>query len=241
MEFVVVVFGVLIALWLQERVNRANEANTLAAAEEAIHSELDDNLMILVAHKAVDQCLSDRLNEVDNRVSDGGRAEPITGHPLMNLKPGAPGKGIDPIYVFFDLRVQNTAWTSAMSSGALARMDRKKFNKLAEIYGVYRMIDDALVRDVDAGNSLKVLAYGTDLTPELRAQLISAMNVAARDRQFLSNKTSPAYMAGEMRQIGWNDKAAMDSRIADFTKSMHGFGVYLRPCAKPFANPFATH
>lgn len=243
MEFVVVVAGVLLALWLQERVSRANDAQRLRAAESAIHSELDDNLMILIAHAAVDRCLSDRLSEIEDRISSSTHAVPITGHPLMlprTVKLNGGGTPVGVVYVFFDMRVQDTAWNSAMASGALSQMERERFNQLGTIYSEYRMIDSALVANIDAGNNLQVLAYGTKLTPELRARLISAMNVASRNRQFLSNSTTPSFIAGQMRDLGWNDKEPIDSRINDFTKSMHGFGFYLRPCAKSFANPFAV-
>ena len=239
MEFIVVVIGVLLALWLQERVSQANDAKTMRAAEAAIHSELDDNLMILIAHTAVDQCLYDRIHEIQDQIRQQGRTTPIVGHALTQpTAPKKPGTA-DIMYTFFDLRVQDSAWTSAEASGALAQMDRGEFNMLAQIYGEYRMVDDALAKDIESGNTLQVLGYGTELTPDLRARLVSAMTQASHDRQFLTNSVSAAYVAGQMRELGWNDKAAIDSRIADFTKSMHGFGVYLRPCAKPFANPFA--
>lgn len=243
MEFVVVVAGVLLALWLQERVSEANDDQRMRAAEAAIRSELDDNLMILIAHTAVDRCLSDRLLEVEDRIRSGSHAAPITGHPLMLPRVGkAPmtSKKVDLVYVFFDVRVQDTAWNSAIASGALSRMDRKRFNELGSIYSEYRMIDSALASDIDAGSTLQVLAYGTDLTPDLRARLIGALNLASRNRQFLSHATTPSYVAGQMRDLGWNDETAINSRIDDFIKSMHGFGFYLRPCARSFANPFSA-
>ena len=242
MEFVVVVVGVLLALWLQERVTKTNDQQRMRAAEAAIRSELDDNLMILIAHTAVDRCLSDRLREVEDRIRSEAHAAPILGHPLMlpraDKDAKKTGKGADIVYLFFDIRVQDTAWNSAMASGALSGMDRKRFNALGAIYSEYRMIDSALVADIDTASTLQVLAYGTDMTPELRAQLISAMNLASRNRQFLSYSTTPSYVAGQMRDVGWNDKVEIDLRINEFIKSMHGFGFYLRPCAKSFVNPF---
>jgi hypothetical protein len=241
MEFVVVVFGVLIALWLQERVSKSNDEERMRAAEAAIHSELDDNLMILIAHTAVDQCLADRIHEIEGQIRQQARTRPIVGHALTERRTLKKPGSADIMYTFFDLRVQDSAWTSAQASGTLAQMDRKKFNKLAEIYGEYRMVDDALTKDIESGNALQVLGYGTDLTPDLRARLVGAMTQASHDRQFLTNSVSPAYVASQMRELGWDDKAAIDSRIADFTKTMHGFGVYLRPCAKPFTNPFTRN
>ena len=238
MEFVVVVVGVLLALWLQQLVTDREQKLRFRTAEAAIRSELDDNLMILIAHSAVDPCLSERLSEVEQRIRSARHADPITGHPLMNPRPNQGSRGADIVYLFFDIRVQDSAWNSAMASGALVPMNRKDFNKLGEIYGEYRMIDRALESDVDAASTLQVLAYGTDLTPDLRARLISAMNMASRNRQFLSNSTTPDYIAGQMRELGWNDEAAIDSRIHDFIDSMHGYGFYLRPCAKSFVNPF---
>ena len=238
MEFIVVVIGVLLALWLQETVARANGIKTMRAAEAAIRAELDDNLMILVAHQAVDQCLGNRIDEIEARLESAKRAEPITRHPLMKPRPNRPAGRAAIVYAFFDMRVQETAWNSALASGALSQMDRAKFAKLAEIYGMYRMVDRALVTEIDAASTLQVLAYGTELSPELRAQLITAMTVASRDRQFLGSAMSPQFMAGEIRKLGWNDRAAMATRIRDFIKSMHGYGVYLQDCARPFANPF---
>ena len=115
MEFAVVVLGVLLALWLQERANAASDALRMRAAEDAIHAELDDNLMILVAHTAVDRCLSDRLGVIEDHIRTNTHAAAITGHPLMKPLGPPDGKNVDIIYVFFDMRVQDTAWNSALA------------------------------------------------------------------------------------------------------------------------------
>ena len=74
MEFVVVVAGVLLALWLQELLTRNNRRDDAHKAEESIRDELDDNLLILVANEAIEQCRKDRLIKIDAVLRAGNTA-----------------------------------------------------------------------------------------------------------------------------------------------------------------------
>ena len=77
MEFVVVVAGVLLALWLQEMVARAGRREAAKAAEDAIHAEFDYNLMVLVAMNSLSDCQGSRLHEIEAALANSDSANSI--------------------------------------------------------------------------------------------------------------------------------------------------------------------
>jgi hypothetical protein len=65
------------------------------------------------------------------------------------------------------------------------------------------------------------------------------MSVLSQNLHFRTNAMAPADVAQEFTALGWNDKAEFDRKIDDWKKGMKQYGVTLKPCAKPFVNPFA--
>ena len=60
MEFVVVVAGVLLALWLQEWVESRQSLENMRAAEDAVHDEVRASLTSLIWREAISTCHRDR-------------------------------------------------------------------------------------------------------------------------------------------------------------------------------------
>ena len=76
MEFVVVVAGVLLALWLQQWGERRHAMQDMAVAEDAIHDELRETLKNLIWREAIGQCHVDRAELLKSMLLADG--SPVT-------------------------------------------------------------------------------------------------------------------------------------------------------------------
>ena len=236
MEFVVVVTGVLLALWLQEQVTQANKRADAAAAEAAIRDELDNNLMILVTQNVVADCRRERLEEIERRLEDDAPADAI-------LSPWGVTAAQIPkhptVYGFFALDVSDTAWRGAIANGSVSAMKPERFRSIGDIYSSFDQVRQALASDRDAGTTLQILSYQSTLTPELRGQLTKSYFIARSNLGLLTEGVSARAVAKQMRSLGWNDRERLDELISKARGDMNSFGFKLKPCAKPFVNPFA--
>lgn len=235
MEFVVVVVGVLLALWLQETVTSANKRRDAKAAEAAVRDELDGNLLILVMQDAVADCRRERLEEIESRLGNNGPSTPIVGNWGITASQQPKHQAV---YGFFNLDVTDTAWRSAIANGSTSAMKPERFGAVADLYATFDAVRDALASDRDAANTLEVLSYQVPLTPELRGSLIKAYYVAHANRGFLTEGLSSEGIANQMRALGWNDEKHLDALISGVKRDMSGFGFKFKPCAKPLLNPF---
>lgn len=236
MEFVVVVAGVLLALWLQQKVTDANNRSNAIAAEAAIRDELDNNLMILVMQNVVADCRRERLEEIERRLENDPHAGAILS-PWGLTGPQIPKHPA--VYGFFALDVSDTAWRGAIANGSVSAMKPERYTSIADIYSTFDQVRQALATDRDAGSTLQILSYESTLTPELRGQLTKAYYTAHANLGFLTEGVSARGGAEQMRLLGWNDRDHLDELIGKAKHDMSSFGFKLKPCAKPFVNPFA--
>jgi hypothetical protein len=238
MEFIVVVVGVLLALWLQQWATSANKRSDAKAAEAAIRDELDRNLLVLVLHDAVADCRRERLDEIQRRFESGAPAAPILSGSFITVSqpPKHPA-----VYGFFSVDVTDTAWRGAISNGSVSAMAPERFASIADIYATFDSVGKALRSDADAAYSLQVLSYDVPLTPEVRASLIRAYSTAHANLGFLTGGLSGPVIAKQMSAIGWDDRKHMDVLISGVKRDMRGFGFKFKPCAKPLMNPFESN
>ena len=243
MEFVVVVAGVLLALWLQERVTQGNRVKDAHNAEAAIRNEIDENLMALVAFESVDQCRRDRLREIDQILRSDGVTRPILSHYLLAVDDNARISNFQRqlVYGGLDGNLPDTTWRSANASGATSAMDPERYRAIASLYAGFAQLQQTIDTDRDASAKLQLLAYGTPLTSDVRAQLIEAQTIATRNWASFHDsgevRTSRG-VAKAMMKLGWNDKARMDQIIRRTEKEFESTGYKLKSCTKPQKNPF---
>lgn len=242
MEFVVVVAGVMLALWLQERVAHGNRLKDALNAEAAIRNELDENLMGLVDFESVDQCRSDRLREIDQTLRTEGATRPILSHVILDVDDKARISNFQrqQVYTGMGGNLFDTVWQSANASGATSALDPERYRAIASLYAVFALIQQTIDTDRDASAKLQLLAYGTQPSPDLRARLIEAHTVATRNWATFhdSGERLTAHGVGRaMTKLGWNDKSRMDALIRRTEKEIES-GFKLKPCVKPLKNPF---
>ena len=239
MEFVVVVAGVMLALWLQELVTQANRKDDALKAQAAIRDELDDNLMLLIVNKATATCRKDRLIQIDELLRAGNTSVPIDSHEILDLNQKARISPFQQRVVWgsWMIDASDTAWRGALANGSLAAIDPDRFRAIAGLYAQYAQIQKLVDSDRESSERLQVLAYGTALTPELRANLIAAHTQATRSWVAFDDSGSPRAMA-TMKRLGWDDGERIDERIRRIRSEAARLQQAYKSCAKPFENPF---
>ena len=243
MEFVVVVMGVLIALWLQERAAQAGHKADARASEAAIRDEIDENLMGLVISEAVDVCLRDRLREIDQALQTPGRVKPIL-TPTIWDSPAEDFVSEQQQYAIYSTiagDMVDSAWRSANASGAVSAFDPERFRTMANLYSDFGFREKMRDADREAIAKLQILAYDVPLTPDTRARLIESLTILSRNWAFVHSPTTdarPQAVAGVIMELGWNDKERIDRRIRAIEASVKAAKLNIKPCVRPLKNPF---
>ena len=89
MELVIVVAGVMIALWLQEWVQRRQALQTMRSAQDAVHDEVRSALESLVWREAIRKCHFDRANILKDGLTGASDRWPgLNENALIAKKPG---------------------------------------------------------------------------------------------------------------------------------------------------------
>ena len=243
MEFVVVVAGVLLALWLQELITQANQKAEARKAEAAIREELNQNLMGLVAFESIDICRKDRLREIDQRLASGNASLPILKHIFLDIDDRARISNFQRqiVYGGLDEDLVDTAWQSANITGAASALEPERYRAIASLYATFALVQQTVETDRDASTKLQLLAYGTPLTPDLRARLIEAHTVATQNWVSFHDsgeRLTAIGVAKAMKGLGWNDKPRIEKLIHRTEKQLQSAPARLNPCVKPLKNPF---
>jgi len=240
MEFVVVVAGVLLALWLQQWDQRRRERLEMQAAEQSIHDEIREALKSLIWRQAISKCHQDRIELLQAGLLHGsshwpGVEENALFTNLGNL-PGSVARSVyhRPIDTFTD-----AAWTSALATGALSSMNRERFDTLVSVYDRIHFLQKTRELEDHAATTLSPLGWPIELTPEIRNEMLRAVYDIDRSR-FTFAFMNARELAATMRQLDWDDRAEIDRAIADNQRDMAERGLKVRPCIAPEQNPFRS-
>lgn len=239
MEFVVVVAGVLLALWLQEWVESRQSLENMRAAEDAVHDEVRASLTSLIWREAISKCHRDRAELLKSKLLSDveqwpGIRENVLLAPQSAWKMGTVVPGI---YQRPNDTFTTSAWDSALATGALMRMDRRRFSRLVALYDQIHFLNDMRLREDEAASKLAPLVFPIKLTPEVKAEMLQALYNLDRTR-FMFAFIGPSDFALSMRELGWNDKSQVDQWIRDDAAENRRRGVEWRPCVAPARNPF---
>lgn len=238
MEFIIVVAGVLLALWLQQWGERQRALSDMKAAEEAIHDELRTALQAIMWRKAISQCHIDRQELLKSMLLKGDDWPGLTENALA-VRFGGPPTVIPSVFSRPLDTLATAAWTSALATGALAPMDPERFAKLVALYDHLETLRRARDDETAAVANMSALAFPLHLTPELRAQMIESVYRVDRSR-FTFGMVSPADFATSMRELGWDDERMMDRLIREDMAEAKEQGFVFRPCVAAVQNPFRS-
>jgi hypothetical protein len=240
MELVVVIAGVLIALWLQAWAEHRRAVHDMTAAEDAIHDEVRAALTTLIWREAISQCHVDRAQLLKAMLLEGNNRWPgITENALiLNLNEASGVQSVVPgVYQRpFDI-LSTAAWNSALTTGALAPMDRKRFDKLVALYNQIEFLNANRDREDHAAATLSALSLPQELTPDTRTRMFQALYEVDASR-FMFNFQGAKPFAGAMKDLGWNDKAEIDRWIAEDRAANQN--AQWRPCVHDYKDPFAN-
>jgi|tagenome__1003787_1003787.scaffolds.fasta_scaffold20988126_1 hypothetical protein len=243
MEFVVVVVGVLLALWLQEWMQRRQAVQDMHAAEVAIHGEVRSALESLIWRQAISKCHFDRAERLKSMLLKSGSQWPGINEDALLQNSLEEATGVQTVVPSVYPRPTDAfmavAWNSALTTGALTPMDPQRFAKLTQIYAQIQFLSANFERENRAATSVSALAFPQELAPETRTRMLEALYELDSSR-FVFNFRGASELAGLMRQLGWNDKSAIDEWIAEDRAADKKQGFRWRPCVQGEKNPFAA-
>ena len=240
-ELFIVVAGVLIALGLQQWAERRQALRDMAAAEEAIHDEVRGSLQSLLWRQAISRCHFERAMLLKKMLLKPGSHWPgLTENALLKTSIGA-ASGVQTVAQGVYSRPQDAftaaAWNSALTTGALAPMDRKRFAMLVALYDGIEFMARNRDREDRAASTLSSLTFPQELTPETKTRMLQALYEVDTSR-FMFVYSLPEFVAG-MRELGWDDKAEIDRFIREDEAAILQEGSRWRPCVARQRNPFA--
>lgn len=242
MELVIVVAGVLIALWVQEWAEGRRAARDMAAAEAAIHEEVRYNLTTLIWREAIAQCHLERAQLLKSMLLAGNSRWPgITDDTLLRNKL-SDATGIQTIVSGVYQRpyddISTSAWESALATGAFAPMERKRFGQLVALYNQFDFLKLNRDKEDAAAAVLSALSLPQALTPDTRTRMIEALYRVDTSR-FMFRLNGSDSVAQQMKQLGWNDRLEVDRYIAEGREEDIRRRAQWRTCVRPERNPFA--
>lgn len=239
MELVVVVIGVLLALWAQEWAEDRAEEKRMNVALDAVHAEAYENLVLLMFKQTLDQCLIDREILIRDGLRNPNDAWPGITENAMWYDYAGPLKSV-PVRGVMPRQgdsFQTAAFRSALTTGSLTSLDRERFDLLNRLYAMFDQLNVEEDKGDQSIRALGALAHPIRLTPEIRAEMFGALYSADRAR-FAVQYAWWNDIVSFYRKLGWNDEAKIDQRIKDDKAEELKAGIKWRACRKPHANPF---
>lgn len=241
MEFVVVVIGVLIALWLQQLAEQRRELANMRTAEEAIHREVRNALLFIVWRDSIDRCLAERAQLIRRGMVESGPSWPALTEHTISTGGAVPGV-VTGVYNTVGGELSTAAWESALTTGALAPLDRDRFAQLVALYAQIDLMREAAAQEQEAIRALSSLANPIQLTPEIRSQMLQAVWRVERSRWSFTNYVGSRAFADTMRELGWDDRAEVDAFLKEVGPDPYlrenNQAIRPRPCVQPLQNPF---
>jgi hypothetical protein len=241
MELVIVVAGVLIALWLQQWGEQRRANRDMQAAEASIHDEVREALQSLLWRQAISKCHVERAMLLKDMLLKPGSHWPGVSENALLATSIGEAAGVQSVVQGVYTRPYDpftqAAWNSALTTGALAPMDRKRFGELVALYGQIAFLAANRDREDRAASTLSSLTFPQELTPETKTRMLQALYEVDSSR-FMMAYSLPDFVAS-MRQLGWDDKAAIDRFIREEEDAVRREGANWRPCVAQERNPFA--
>lgn len=244
MELLIVVAGVLIALWLQQWGERRRAIADMKAAEDAIHDEVRATMIALIWRQAISKCHFDRAALLRNMLMKTGDQWPgldenALSHSSIRDVTGVT-TAVPSVYQRPADSYATAAWDSALATGALAPMDRARFAKLVQLYDQVQLLAETRALEDRAAATLSALALPQQITPDTRTRMLQALYEIDRSRFVFDLAAQSEFVEG-MRELGWNDKAEIDKSIRDDQAEIRQRGIKFRPCVADQRNPFAAN
>jgi hypothetical protein len=178
LELVVIVFGVLIALGLENLVQELRWRSEAAELEQLFRDDIEYNLAVATERRAVDACLRHQLESLSTGVAEARGAFSANPYSTALANPMAP---VVAEAYRAPLRTQRTAsFERALGTEAVKRISHERFLAYAQLFTVFGQMRTLQNEELSAAADLAPLAVDQpDFNPEVRADSLKA--IAALD------------------------------------------------------------
>ena len=239
MELIVVVVGVLLALWAQQWAEGRAERERMNLALDAVHTEARDNMALLMFKQSLDRCLIERETLIRDGllaprddwpgITENAIVYEVVGPLKQNPVHGVMARQGDPL--------KTAAFRSALTTGALTPLERERLDDLNALYAMFDQINAEEDKGDRSIRTLAALAHPIRLTPEIRAEMLGALYSADRNR-FAIQYAFWNGLTSYFRNLDWNDEAFLDREIRTQARDERREGINWRPCKQKLVNPF---
>lgn len=167
-EIGTIVFGILIALGLEQSIEALHERQLAHEAQDAIDAEIRGNLDLIASRLSRQACIERRLDEVAGLLANWKSGEA----PSEGLTLGDPG----------DAPLIDQRWQANLNSGRFSREAAPDQARQADFYTRLRILNDVLQREHYAWSQLRALELGPRLlSTDMRPRLTEALQGARTD------------------------------------------------------------
>ncbi|MES2861008.1 MAG: hypothetical protein V4701_06015 [Pseudomonadota bacterium] len=177
-ELAIVVFGVMIALGLENLVEEVRLRGDARKLEEAFRYDISSAIQYSWERQAVDKCLTDNLAALTERaMGEGGwDAAPAASEGSFALALPAPYRA--PVRLWM-----TTSFDRALGTEAFKRIPRERADAYAVLFASITSRRDGNVGEFDSTARLAPLAFPmTGVDSEVRAEMLQALSELDRDR-----------------------------------------------------------
>ena len=215
MELVVVVIGVLLALWAQEWVNGQGEAKEHRAAIEALNREIDISTALFARSIMADRCTKERIKFLKSKLEEPG--EDWAGVPPMgSIEKSNPGAF--PYVLPYPTDLFSTATHErARATGAFDTLKPDQALHYEEIFLTMTDVIRANDEMASISEQLAPLAAPGRINSAKRLELLQLLSRADSNR--IAMRGHSRAIVGEARALGLSPK----KRGEEFMK------IYFRP------------
>jgi hypothetical protein len=184
-EVGIIVLGVLIALGAEQIVVYLHDQHVAGQAEADIRADFAHDAALAVERIATGDCLRASLGDLQHRLTASGNSWP--GLQNMAITGNARKSIVGTLYAF--PRVfgpprrlwRDSAWTTAMSTGALNPISRSNFARLAELHVMLGWFDRFNQRELEDYAGMMPLTIPLTLDSGTRLQLLTALSQVDTD------------------------------------------------------------
>ncbi|CAN5399672.1 hypothetical protein BH09PSE1_BH09PSE1_10530 [soil metagenome] len=179
MELAVVVFGVMIALGLENLVEEVRLRGDAQELEKALQKDISSAIQYGWERQAVDKCLTDKLTSLTERAISGDgswEAAPAVSHGSISLSLPAPYRS--------PVRLWTTAsFDRALDTEAFKRIPRERADTYAVLFASITSRREGNAAEYQALARLAPLAVPmSGVDSEVRVEMLQALSQLDRDR-----------------------------------------------------------
>jgi hypothetical protein len=209
-EVGIIVLGVLIALAAEQLVVFVHDRRVADQAEADIRAELSGNDGYAADRVAIGSCIRASLTDLQKRLVAAGDSWPGLHNTL--LSGGTRGTTTGSLYAFRrpigpPKRLWlNSAWSTAMNSGAISGVDRARFVGFSELYVMVSLLDRLQEQELGDYGQLMPVVVPMKLDSGTRLQLLTLVSRLDTDNATIERLAAVFTRAAAENGIGPDKK-----------------------------------